>query len=261
MDTENDNSRADALTDAQRRTLQSALDLFVSMGHAPGSDHVRTLAGMLATCPVEQHEAAPAAWDKLRHSLAVAMCGFVCRPDGRRNLDAAVNVLDALTEPGSPLAWLRTIAPTAENERPAFSKDVIREVFMAHGFTIKEGQTDLKQYVFDAAYALLARASSPNAARRCCGQSPCAHPGKGPCDMPALPRVSPPNATDEIFPDLFHAGLEEGNYWFKLVQGGEWELAEIRFDGVYFVGEDYMYNVEHPSLVGAKVRKIEPPKD
>lgn len=55
-----ENSRADALTDAQRRTLQSALDLFVSMGHAPGSDHVRTLAGMLATRPVDQHEAAAA---------------------------------------------------------------------------------------------------------------------------------------------------------------------------------------------------------
>ncbi|ABL96775.1 hypothetical protein BcepF1.044 [Burkholderia phage BcepF1] len=46
----------------------------------------------------------------------------------------------------------------------AFSKDVIREVFMAHGFTIKEGQPDLKPYVYEAAYALLARFSSPNAA-------------------------------------------------------------------------------------------------
>lgn len=36
------------------------------------------------------------------------------------------------------------------------SKDLIREVFLAHGFTIKEGQTDLKPYVYDAAYALIA---------------------------------------------------------------------------------------------------------
>jgi pyridoxine 5'-phosphate synthase PdxJ len=38
------------------------------------------------------------------------------------------------------------------------TKDEIREVFLAHGFTVKEGQADLKQYVYDAAYALLERA-------------------------------------------------------------------------------------------------------
>lgn len=32
----------------------------------------------------------------------------------------------------------------------------IREIFLAHGFTIKEGQADLKPYVYEAAYALLA---------------------------------------------------------------------------------------------------------
>lgn len=31
----------------------------------------------------------------------------------------------------------------------------IREIFLANGFTIKEGQTDLKPYVYQAAYALL----------------------------------------------------------------------------------------------------------
>jgi hypothetical protein len=36
------------------------------------------------------------------------------------------------------------------------TKDQIRDIFMAHGFTIKEGQTDLKPYVYDAARALLA---------------------------------------------------------------------------------------------------------
>ena len=32
---------------------------------------------------------------------------------------------------------------------------------MAHGFTIKDGQTDLKQYVYDAAYALLRLVAAP----------------------------------------------------------------------------------------------------
>ncbi|AAQ54940.1 hypothetical protein Bcep22_gp05 [Burkholderia phage Bcep22] len=80
-----DNSRADALTDAQRRTLQSALDLFVSMGHAPGSDHVRTLAGMLATRPVEQHEAAP--WrGACEHTTANTACR-ICRDKHGENYD------------------------------------------------------------------------------------------------------------------------------------------------------------------------------
>lgn len=34
-------------------------------------------------------------------------------------------------------------------------RDAIRCVFMAHGFTIKDGQTDLKPYVYEAAEALL----------------------------------------------------------------------------------------------------------
>jgi len=44
---------------------------------------------------------------------------------------------------------------TTERKGP-LSKDQIREVFLAHGFTVKDGQTDLKPYVYDAAYALIA---------------------------------------------------------------------------------------------------------
>lgn len=45
--------------------------------------------------------------------------------------------------------------------RPAVTRDQIREVFMRCGFTIKEGQTDLKQYVYDAIIAMLAAAPQP----------------------------------------------------------------------------------------------------
>lgn len=44
---------------------------------------------------------------------------------------------------------------TTERKGP-LSKDQIREVFLAHGFVVKDGQTDLKPYVYDAAYALIA---------------------------------------------------------------------------------------------------------
>lgn len=47
------------------------------------------------------------------------------------------------------------------------SRDTIREVFMAHGFTVKEGQTDLKPYVYDAADALVARAHEKLLADSC----------------------------------------------------------------------------------------------
>ncbi|CAE6899715.1 hypothetical protein [Paraburkholderia domus] len=66
----------------------------------------------------------------------------------------------------------RDAAPSAVvlDERAALSKDAIREVFMAHGFTVKEGQADLKQYVYDAAYALLARAAFPHPVAQPVGQ-------------------------------------------------------------------------------------------
>lgn len=52
-------------------------------------------------------------------------------------------------------------APKAAPAWERLTRDQIREVFMAHGFTIKEGQTDLKQYVYDAAYALLGTKPAP----------------------------------------------------------------------------------------------------
>lgn len=51
--------------------------------------------------------------------------------------------------------------PTPQQAPAPLSRDQIREVFMAHGFTVKEGQTDLKQYVYDAAYALLGTKPAP----------------------------------------------------------------------------------------------------
>ena len=49
----------------------------------------------------------------------------------------------------------------SQGQAPALDRDRIREIFMAHGFTVKEGQTDLKQYVYDAAEALLRASRAP----------------------------------------------------------------------------------------------------
>ena len=52
------------------------------------------------------------------------------------------------------LAAGQAVAPATQ---PAvLSRGVIRDIFMAHGFTVKEGQTDLKEYVYAAAYSLFA---------------------------------------------------------------------------------------------------------
>lgn len=46
--------------------------------------------------------------------------------------------------------------------------DEIRTIFLQNGFTVKEGNSDLKPYVFEAARALLAAADpEKNAARYC----------------------------------------------------------------------------------------------
>jgi hypothetical protein len=54
---------------------------------------------------------------------------------------------------------MTTNTPAPANE--AVLNDTIREVFLAHGFTIKEGQTDLKPYVYDAVHALLSKLRAP----------------------------------------------------------------------------------------------------
>lgn len=44
--------------------------------------------------------------------------------------------------------------------------DTIREVFLAHGFTIKDGKSDLKPYVYEAVHALLSKLRAPVADER-----------------------------------------------------------------------------------------------
>lgn len=59
------------------------------------------------------------------------------------------------------------------------NRDKIREIFMAHGFTIKEGQADLRPYVYEAAEALLA--ASPSTPALAQGDEPvaCVEAGTG----------------------------------------------------------------------------------
>ena len=79
-----------------------------------------------------------------------------CEKAGVEQLQRLERVPAALTAPQpSP-------TPQADSQpAPVVDRARIREIFMAHGFTVKEGQTDLKQYVYDAADALLRAARAP----------------------------------------------------------------------------------------------------
>ena len=86
-------------------------------------------------------------------------------------LDSLLNIVinhEALATPAEVRSMAAELAtyraarvPASSQQAPALDRDRIREIFMAHGFTVKEGQTDLKQYVYDAADALLRAASTP----------------------------------------------------------------------------------------------------
>lgn len=88
---------------------------------------------------------------------------------------------DIYSQRAKPAAWVLTSALTPENTSSttvlwfvnpenaawtplyrhpsprALSRAEIRDVFLSHGFTIKDGCTDLKPYVYEAAFALLAK--------------------------------------------------------------------------------------------------------
>jgi len=51
-----------------------------------------------------------------------------------------------------------TTTPAVAPLSAALDRNAIRAIFLQHGFTIKEGQTDLKPYVYEAADALIAQA-------------------------------------------------------------------------------------------------------
>lgn len=95
-------------------------------------------------------------------------CGCVWRP-----ADVPTTGVLAVTTVGKADNWpmnTETTTPTVrcmncgcsvevEAARP-LSKDTIRSIFLANGFTIKEGQTDLKPYVYEAARELLRAADT-----------------------------------------------------------------------------------------------------
>ena len=64
-------------------------------------------------------------------------------------------IVTLYTTPQAALATQPSPTAQAAESVPALDRDHIREIFMAHGFTVKEGQTDLKKYVYDAADALI----------------------------------------------------------------------------------------------------------
>lgn len=51
--------------------------------------------------------------------------------------------------------------PCTFSQSVEISRDAIKEIFLRNGFTVKEGMTDLKEYVYSAAYELVAYCKQP----------------------------------------------------------------------------------------------------
>ena len=139
-----------AKTEAARKAVIEALSGVQALSAAPQPSHVAPeafLKSVIALCSHRGYSPANIeAWDKDDKWIAdlwrQAESMLAASPTPLAPQQAAYKAV-----PGVPL-----------------TRDQIREVFMAHGFTVKEGHTDLKQYVYDAAYALLAMGSAPKAA-------------------------------------------------------------------------------------------------
>jgi hypothetical protein len=93
-----------------------------------------------------QHSGEPVAWRLRRDGVDYGMTVYDKAQVGRYMQDGWQLVGELYTTP----------QPVVE-----VTDAQIREVFIANGFTIKDGQTDLKPYVYQAARALLSASHNP----------------------------------------------------------------------------------------------------
>jgi hypothetical protein len=68
-----------------------------------------------AILAASEGQAEPTAWEKTRSLLITAVWAFSKIPAHERTADAAAQAVDAITDAGSPLSWLRNPAPTPES--------------------------------------------------------------------------------------------------------------------------------------------------
>ncbi|KVT68878.1 hypothetical protein [Burkholderia ubonensis] len=108
----------DCISDAKKRDMiehAGSGGRRLAENYSIGLCRLDALPAMAAAAPADER----ATWSNARDSLAVAMAGFAGR-SGNRDFNAAIGVLDAITEPGLPLAWLRTAraaaSPAAEDD-------------------------------------------------------------------------------------------------------------------------------------------------
>lgn len=105
------------------------------------------------------------------HALLSTMIGLFLRAKEKIGYQPGSAIDKTVAEAVEHLKdWPYPETPTAQAAPAAGAvagptRAQIRDVFLANGFTVKEGQTDLKQYVYDAAEALLALAAAPTQAQ------------------------------------------------------------------------------------------------
>lgn len=149
-------------------------------------------------------------------------------------LAAKIRAKQAAKPKHSPLPQSPT--PQADSQ-PALDRDRIREIFMTHGFTVKEGQTDLKQYVYDAADALLraARATADSVAAPVSGVD-------DDVDAIALARYKVVPAHESVF-HRFAVVAGDGKQQLYLGCEVECENMARKFAGAFLDGAFYQSNI------------------
>lgn len=107
--------------------------------------HERVLNDLLSELPYEAKLVAVQVLSKHQQKIAMEYVGT------DKQVEPAVTELFDV--------WLRVAnnADKTETERTTARRNLIRNVFKTFGFTVKEGETDLKEYVFRAGEALLRR--------------------------------------------------------------------------------------------------------
>jgi hypothetical protein len=154
-------------------------------------------------------QAEPTEWARTRSNLATAMAAFGTRPDGKRGMDAAAQALDAITEPGSPLSWLRDAAPTPAAAQDKDWPEIMSSVQDAEGrvtsATLQVGEVVTRMVPVEQT------AATQDKKRECCPHGIHWDNACGACTPPRGTKVLAPEDEREAFHASVVAALREGS--------------------------------------------------
>lgn len=134
------------LLDALGKISRMTMSMYASAGEAMSD--AKRIANEAIAAAEQAQQAEPVAWE-VRNGV-VTHDFYKTAEDAE---EVARDMQKSHDLSGSIAAF--NVRPVYAQPPAVADRDAIRRIFMAHGFTIKEGQTDLKPYVYEAAESLL----------------------------------------------------------------------------------------------------------